>query len=250
VLDGPRTLNAQTPATWEQLHRAAENLPEGTRAVVLRGEGRAFSSGLDRSMFGTLADLGTRPGTEVDDRIAGYQAAFTCWRRPGVVSVAAVHGPAIGAGFQLALACDLRVAGASAGFRMAEPALGLVPDLAGTGPLVRAVGEASAVEICLSGRTVSATEAHRLGLVQAVVPDAELAQATDDLVRAVLESPAASVAATLDLLRGAGTRGPEQQLALERAAQVRLLRSRADEEAGPTAGPAEGHGPSGRSPGR
>jgi enoyl-CoA hydratase/carnithine racemase len=244
VLDGPRTLNAQTPQTWEQLAAAARSLPEGTRVVVLRGEGRAFSSGLDRSMFATLAGLGSRPGEEVEALIASYQRAFTCWRRPGVLSVASVAGPAVGAGFQLALACDLRVAAQGAAFRMAETSLGLVPDLAGTGALVRAVGEAAALEICLTGRTVSASEAHRLGLVQAVVPDDELVEATDDLVQAVLQAPVASAAATLDLLRGAGARPASEQQARERTAQAQLLRRAAARAADP---PAEGTGPGGRS---
>ena len=87
---------------------------------------------------------------------------------------------------------------------MAETSLGLVPDLAGTGPLVRAVGEQAALEVCLTGRTVRAEEALRLGLVRAVVPADELEQATDDLVGAVLASPEAAVRETLDLLRGAG----------------------------------------------
>lgn len=244
VLDGPRTLNAQTPDTWEQLASAARSLPEGTRVVVLRGEGRAFSSGLDRSMFATLAGLGSRPGAEVEALIASYQRAFTCWRRPGVLSVASVAGPAVGAGFQLALACDLRVAGQGAGFRMAETSLGIVPDLAGTGPLVRAVGEATALELCLTGRTVGATEAQRLGLVQAVVPDDELEQATDDLVEAVLQAPAIAASATLDLLRGAGGRPAAEQHARERTAQAQVLRRAA---AGHPDRPAEGTGPDGRS---
>lgn len=244
VLDGLRTLNAQTPDTWEQLAAAARSLPEGTRVVVLRGAGRAFSSGLDRSVLATLAGLGSRAGDEVEELIASYQRAFTCWRRPGVLSVASVAGPAIGAGFQLALACDLRVAGNGAGFRMAETSLGLVPDLAGTGALVRAVGEAAALEICLTGRTVSASEAHRLGLVQAVVPDDELAQATEDLVQAVLQAPASASAATLDLLRGAGGRPAPDQQARERTAQAQLLRRAA---AGGADRPTEGTGPGGRS---
>lgn len=249
VLDGPATLNAQDPDTWRALRRAADKLPAGTRAVVLRGAGRAFSSGLARSAWPLLEDLGSGPLAEVEARIAGFQEAFTCWRQPGVLSVAAVSGPAVGAGFQLALACDLRLADDTATFRMAETSLGLVPDLAGTRPLVRAVGEAAALEICLSGRTVAAQEARTLGLVRAVVPQAELAAATDDLVAAVLTSPASSAAATLDLLRGADGRDAAHQLVLERAAQARLLRGMvapgtgAGRQAATAAPVAEGPGP-------
>ncbi len=252
VLDGPRTLNSQTPDTWAALQTAAEDLPSDTRVVVLRGAGRAFSSGLDRSTMPVLAGMSALGDAEVQARIAGYQGAFTCWRRPGVLSVAAVGGPAVGAGFQLALACDLRVAADTATFRMAETSLGLVPDLAGTAPLVRAVGEAAAVEICLTGRTVSAQEALRRGLVVAVVPADELEQTTDDLVEAVLASPPASTAETLDLLRDAGARPTAEQLARERSAQSRLLRRGVSGGRGrPSAGRsgtdrAEGTGPGGR----
>lgn len=223
MLHGPRTLGLQTPDTWAALERAATGLPEGTRVVVVRGSGGAFSSGLDRSAVPLLAALGRRPAAEVAQQVRAYQAAFTCWRPPGVLTVAAVAGPAVGAGFQLALACDLRIAAADAGFRMAETSLGIVPDLAGTGPLVRAVGEQAALEICLTGRTVGAEEAVRLGLVRAVVPVEELQEAVDDLVAAVIASPEAAVRETLDLLRGAGDRSPGDQRRLERQAQARLL---------------------------
>lgn len=245
VLDGPRTLNAQTPATWTALNQAAAGLPDGTRVVVVRGSGRAFSSGLDRSVVPLLAELGARPTEQAQQQIAAYQEAFTCWRRPGVLSVAVVHGAAVGAGFQLALACDVRLASGSASFRMAETSLGLVPDLGGTGPLVRAVGEAAAVEICLTSRTVGAQEALRLGLVRAVVPADELAGTTDDLVQAVLAAPAAATAATLDLLRGAAGRPQGDQLHRERVAQTRLLAGLAAAAGGGPAGP-EGPSPGGR----
>ena len=146
---------------------------------------------------------------------------------PGVLTRGRGRGPAVGAGFQLALACDLRVAADDAVFRMAETGLGLVPDLAGTGPLVRAVGEQAALEICLTGRDVRADEALRLGLVRAVVPADELEQACDDLLGAVLAAPEPAVRETLDLLRGAGGRAPAEQQRLEREAQARLLTARA-----------------------
>ncbi|WP_380168188.1 enoyl-CoA hydratase/isomerase family protein [Jannaschia sp. R86511] len=242
VLDGPRTLNAQGPGTWAALAAAGRSLPPGTRVVVLRGAGRAFSSGLDRAAMPLLAELGARPAEEAAAQVAGYQEAFTCWRAAGVLSVAAVHGPAVGAGFQLALACDLRLVADTASFRMAETSLGLVPDLAGTAPLVRAVGEAAAIEICLTGRPVGAEEAVRLGLARARVPEAELEQATDDLVQAVLAAPAAATAATLDLLRGAAGRADVEQRQRERTAQVRLLR-------GLVGAPGAPDGPTGTPPG-
>src|SRR5439155_20836165 len=135
------------------------------RVVVVRGEGRAFSAGLDRSLFsaepgvdGGLGDLGRRTTAEAEDRIRGFQAGFRWLRQPGIVSVAAVQGHAIGAGAQLALACDLRIFAEDAQLRLPEVTLGLVPDLTGTSNLVDLVGYGRAMEMCLTGRAVGATE--------------------------------------------------------------------------------------------
>ena len=96
-----------------------------------------------------------------------------------------MHGYAIGAGFQLALAADLRVAALDAWFAMRETSLGLVPDLGGTGPLVHLVGYARALEICATGRRVSAPEAHASGSSASLAPAADLDEATCSLVQHV-----------------------------------------------------------------
>lgn len=202
-----------------------------TRVVVLRAEGASFSAGLDRAMFAGgvpgepgLAQLAGLPDAELDAAIAGFQEAFTWWRDERIVSIAAVQGHAVGAGFQLALACDLRVLGADAQLAMREPSLGLVPDLTGTHPLVELVGYSRALEICATGRWVGADEAARLGLATLVVPSDDLAAATSDLVAALLAAPADAVRATKGLLRAAGSRTFDEQRAAERAAQAVRLR--------------------------
>jgi enoyl-CoA hydratase/carnithine racemase len=141
------------------------------------------------------------------------------------VSIAAVQGHAVGAGFQLALACDLRLAADDARFSMREPALGLVPDLGGTGALVDAVGYGRALEICATARWVDAAEAARIGLVQAVVPAPDLPAAVDALAGAVLANPGPAVRATKALLRRAARHPREEQLAAERHAQGERLRA-------------------------
>jgi enoyl-CoA hydratase/carnithine racemase len=233
TLERPDVLNAQTPLTWEALAAVGEGLPDEVRAVVVRGSGRAFSAGLDRRLFTGDVDgmpgITTLPGLPDDDAdatIASFQAGFAWLRDPARVTVAAVHGHAIGAGFQLALACDVRIAADDAQFCMAEPALGLVPDLGGTYPLVRAVGYARAAEICLTGRRVGAAEALTIGLVQQVVAAGELDAATDALVDALTSAPAGAARETLGLLAGvADGRDPAAALAAERQAQMRRLRS-------------------------
>jgi enoyl-CoA hydratase/carnithine racemase len=231
LTDGARR-NAQTPAMWRALAQTGSELPGSVRVVVLRGEGPSFSAGLDRRAFtpegipGELSfpELASRPDDAVDAEIARYQAAFSWWRRNDLVTIAAVQGHAIGAGFQLALACDLRIAAEDAEFAMRETSLGLVPDLTGTHPLVSLVGYARALEICATGRAVRAAEAERIGLVNLVVPAADLASAAGDLAAALLDAPRDAVIETKALLRSAAELDFAAQCAAERAAQLRRLR--------------------------
>ena len=218
---------------WRDLTAIGRDLlaDDGVRVVVLRAEGASFSAGLDRAMFGPgtedepgLAGLAAYDDTALDATIAGFQEAFTWWRDPRVVSIAAVQGHAVGAGFQLALGCDLRVLADDAQLAMKEPSLGLVPDLAGTKPLVDAVGYSRALEICATGRWVDAAEALRLGLASVVVRREELDQAARDLAAALLASPAGAVRATKGLLLAAAGRTHAEQQAAERAAQAGRLR--------------------------
>jgi enoyl-CoA hydratase/carnithine racemase len=230
TLDRPDQLNAQTPDTWTALADIGQSLDDDVRVVVLRGEGRAFSAGLDRSLFdpdpattGGLGGIGRMDPDEAQERIRGFQAGFRWLRSPGIVSVAAVQGHAIGAGAQLALACDLRVFADDAQLRLPEVTLGLVPDLTGTGTLVELVGYSRALEICLTGRAVGAAEASAVGLANLVVPRTELDGAVADLVAALTAPPVGASRATAALVRSAVRNAPDVQDAAERAAQVRRL---------------------------
>ena len=233
VLDRPDVRNAQTPAMWRALAAIGAAIEPDVRVVVVRGEGPAFSSGLDRRQFTpdgipgelSFAEIAALPDADADATIAGFQAGFTWLRRPDFVSVAAVQGAAVGAGFQLALACDLRVIAQDAKFSIREPSLGLVPDLGGTKPLVDIVGYARALEICATTRWVEAPEAVDLGLATVCVPAAELDATVSDLIDALLAAPADAVRATKSLLLGAGDRSYDAQLAAERGAQVDRLRA-------------------------
>ncbi len=225
----PEVLNAQTPAMWAELEKISRELPGDVRVVIVRGEGRAFSAGLDLSVArgngdSSFADLVRLSPEKCAERIAEFQAAFIWLRRPSLVTIAAVHGHAIGAGLQLALGCDLRVLADDAQLSMAEVTLGLVPDLGGTKRLAELVGYARALEICVTGRRVSAVEADRIGLANAVVPGAELDAAVSDLVAAVLAADRSAVAEIKALLAGAGNRSYPEQDRAEREAQTRRLR--------------------------
>ncbi|MGW3416927.1 enoyl-CoA hydratase/isomerase family protein [Streptomyces phaeochromogenes] len=232
TLTNPAKRNAQSPALWRALAEAGQLLPGTVRVVVLRAEGKSFSAGLDRQAFTpegfdgepSFIDLARRSDAELDAAIAEYQEGFTWWRRSDIVSIAAVQGHAIGAGFQLALACDLRVVADDVQFAMRETSLGLVPDLTGTHPLVGLVGYARALEICATGRFVPAEEAQRTGLASIAVPVDQLDEAVRDLAGALLAAPRDALIETKALLQGAVDRTYEDQRVAERAAQGRRLR--------------------------
>jgi enoyl-CoA hydratase/carnithine racemase len=229
TLDRPETRNSQTPATWDALRVVGESIGADVRVVVVRGSGDTFSSGLDRRMLApgaapSLFDLLQLDDEELAARIGAWQDGFAWLRRPGILSVAAVRGAAVGAGFQLALACDLRVLSDDARLCMREPELGLVPDLTGTKPLVECVGYSRALEICATTRWVPAEEARDIGLATAVVPSEELDDAVADLVAALLGPVHAAVGETKALLQSAGRLDLADQRLAERQAQVRRFR--------------------------
>jgi enoyl-CoA hydratase/carnithine racemase len=231
TLDRPDVRNAQTPAMWLALGEIGRTLPDDVRVVIVTGQGETFSAGLDRAMLDpatagqeSVVGLLALSDEDASARIEEFQRGFTWLRDPRFVSVAVVQGHAIGAGFQLALACDLRVLADDAQLCMKESALGLVPDLTGTQPLVAAVGYARALEICATARYVSAAEAMAIGLANVVVPRAELEATVADLVAALTAAPAGAVRETKALLLGATDRPLDEQRRWEREAQVRRFR--------------------------
>jgi enoyl-CoA hydratase/carnithine racemase len=229
TLSRPEVLNAQTPAMWAELGNISRKLSGGVRVVIVRGAGRAFSAGLDLSVArsendSSLAQLARLSPEECAERIAGFQSAFTWLRQPSLVTIAAVQGHAIGAGFQLALNCDMRVLSDDAQFSMAEVTLGLVPDLGGTKRLTELVGPSRALEICLTGRRISADEAERIGLATAVVSTNQLDATAHDLAAATLAADPGAVAEIKALVSGATGRTYADQDRAEREAQTRRLR--------------------------
>jgi len=233
ILNRPDVRNAQTPATWRALAAVGAAIDPSVRVVILRGAGESFSAGLDRAMLSpegipgerTFGELAAESDSGFDAAIATYQKGFTWWRNPQFVSIAAVQGHAIGAGFQLALACDIRIVADDVVFNMKETALGLVPDLGGTKPLVDAVGYQRALEMCATGRNVGGTEAQAIGLALACVSRDELDDTVADLAAALLAPQHDAVIALKDLLTGAGDESYEDQCGRERIAQRGRFRS-------------------------
>ncbi len=237
-LTRPETRNAQGPKFWADLAAVGDSLDPAVRAIVLCADGPSFSAGMDRRMLtpegipgqGSMMEFATMPAEEFDALIATFQKAFSWWGRCPVVTVAAVNGHAVGAGFQLALGCDVIVVADDVRFSMKEPSLGLVPDLAGTLPLVAAVGYPRAMELVISGRWVEAEEAVRIGLALKSVPRDQLEDAAREVARSCAAALPGAVSATKALLRdaavapGTWAEAHDAQMAAERAAQVIRIR--------------------------
>jgi len=235
TLTNPAARNAQTPATWRRLAAIPGLLTDDIRAVVVAGEGPGFSAGLDRRMLtaegvpgeDSLLTLATRPDADLEGFIAQAQSAFTWWREVPQVTVALVQGHAIGAGFQLALACDLMIVADDAKLAMRETSLGLVPDLGGTQPLVDRVGYSRAFEICATGRFVDAEEAVRLGIATTQVPVTEWEAYLAQLLAPIVAALPGAVGALKGLLQGAASHpdqlGRERRAQLLRLAELRQL---------------------------
>lgn len=239
TLSRPEVRNAQTPAMWRALAEIGRQIPDDVRVVVVTGRGETFSAGLDRAMLDpttqeqeSVIGLLSLDDEQVSAAIEEFQQGFTFLRDPRFVSIAAVRGYAIGAGFQLALACDLRVVADDVQFSMKESVLGLVPDLTGTKPLVESVGYARALEICATSRMVGAREAVDIGLANYAVPVADLAVTVADLAAALAAPMRDVVSETKMLLQGAADRDLDEQRRLEREAQVRRFRALAHAFAG------------------
>ncbi len=172
-LDRPPA-NSLSPETIAALRRAwerAESEP-GVRALVIASaNARLFCAGADIKAFtGMNAEAGR-------DFVAGTHELLRAFERSSVVTIAAVNGLALGGGCELAMACDLRLAAASARFGQPEIKLGIIPGFGGTQRLPRLVGPAKALEMNLVGDPISAQDAAACGLVNRVVPDGELLDA-------------------------------------------------------------------------
>ena len=188
------------------------------RVVILTGAGKAFCSGQD------LGDLKEKyvPGYVPhlgDDLRKRYNPIVKRIREMEKPVIAAVNGVAAGAGLSFALACDIRIASEAASFIEVFINVGLIPDSGSTFMLPRLVGLAKAMELCLTGDKVSAAEAHRVGLVNTVVPADSLMEETHKVAGRLAGLPARGIALTKRLLNGSFDNDLLEQLEAEAFAQ-------------------------------
>jgi 2-(1,2-epoxy-1,2-dihydrophenyl)acetyl-CoA isomerase len=213
-LNRPSVLNAIDAGTAVALLETFDAIADrgDVRAIVLTGEGRAFCAGGDVSRFRT-----DDPEAAVDAIIAPLHDALRRLNKLPQPSIAAVHGAVAGAGFSLALACDLAIAGDTARFTLAYARIGVSPDGSSTFHLPRIVGLRKAKELALLADTIDAAEALRLGLVNAVVPAGDLEEEAMRLARRLAAGPTAAYGRIRALLTDSVDRDLDGQLEAERA---------------------------------
>lgn len=217
TFDRPERRNAFDPPQRARLRRLVEiaSADEAVRVVVLAGGPTVFSSGVD------LKALNMPGGSVNTGSVEMWQAINAC-AKP---LIAAVEGPAVGLGCELALACDMIVAGQGASFRLAELARGLVPGAGGTQRLVRAVGKFRAMRMVLSAQPISAEEAESWGLLSQRVAAGEALAVALSLAETIAALPPDAIAAAKRLLLTGPDMPLPDALAAERAVLLTLLDS-------------------------
>jgi len=186
TLNRPEVLNALNSQVLSELPEAVRDASEddNVRVLIITGSGRAFCAGGDHKFLATLAgaqDTGGR-GSVAEDIILGL-------RRMGKPVIAMVNGPAAGGGFDLALACDMRIGSENARFKVAFTKIGLVPDTGTEWMLPRIVGISKACRLIFTGDTVEAEEAYRIGILDELVPSDRLEEETMALARRLAQGP-------------------------------------------------------------
>ena len=231
TVNRPKVLNALNTPTWKDLRTAFEDARDdaNVRGVILTGAGnKAFIAGADISELAKItafeAEQSSRFGQEVLDLIENL----------GKPVIAAINGFALGGGCETAMACTIRVAVDSAKFGQPEVALGLVPGGGGTQRLPRLVGKGRALQLILSGEMISAQEAYRIGLVNEIVPAADLITRAEAILKRIAANAPIAVKFALEVVNKGIETSQSEGLLLE-ASYFGLCAATEDKNEGTTA---------------
>ena len=231
TINRPKVLNALNTPTWKDMRTAFEDARDdaSVRGVILTGAGnKAFIAGADIGELAHVAafeaEQSSRFGQEVLDVIENL----------GKPVVAAVNGFALGGGCETAMACTIRIAADSAKFGQPEVTLGLVPGGGGTQRLPRLVGKGRALQLILSGEAISAQEAYRIGLVNEVVPTAELIPRAEAILKKIASNAPIAIKLALEAANKGAETSQSEGLLLE-AAYFGLCAATEDKTEGTTA---------------
>ena len=221
-LDRPECLNAYSVVMRDELHAVlgAADVDPAVRVLVLRGRGPAFSTG------GDLREFGSAPSPFIARQVRWQRDVWGQLLRLRAITVAAVHGLAVGGGMEMALLCDLCLAADDTRFALPETGRGMMPGVGGTQTLPRRIGTGRALDLVLTGCWLDARAAAALGLVMDVVPRARLEAAALALARRLAHIPPAAALAARRCVRAAHDLPLDAGVALERRLALALERPR------------------------
>ena len=221
TLNRPASLNALTSEVAREFKAAVDEVrQQGARAVLITGAGRAFCAGGDLREMQRIAEREGKVEAFFDEPLRLLNECILLIRRTPLPFIAAVNGAASGGGCNLALACDLVIAGESARFNQAFIKIGLSPDCGGTFILPRLIGWKRATELMMTGDVVSAARALEMGMINAVVPDEDLLPGAMAMAARLAQAPTVAIGRVKELLEASATNDYGGQLELERKAQI------------------------------
>ena len=226
ILNRPEKRNA---IHWPLLKALGEALDQaektpGTRAILIRGEGQVFSSGIDLTSFAEIAEtFGENWRERMPSVTSAFQGVLNKVERSTLPTIALLRGFALGLGFELALACDFRIAARHTRLGLPETRLGLIPDVGGTTRSTRLVGPGRAKELILTGRVFTADDGERWGLVNRVVSEGELIAAGTAFAQEIEECAPLAVSHAKNVINQLVD--VERGLQLEALAQTHLIQT-------------------------
>ena len=233
TLARPEKRNAMNREMFAEVADATEQAGSDPEVfgVLLAGEGQSFCAGIDLGLLAEFGTLASMPGSQFRSFVKFAQRPYRELARLEKPTLAAVQGHALGAGFQLALACDLRVVATNAQMALLETRYGIIPDLGGMHALARIVGAGRAKEIVWTGRTVEADESDRIGLANRLADEEKLLHEAEGLLREVLAHSPVAVAQSKALIDHAAETPLELEFDREALAQTACVQSEDHREA-------------------
>jgi len=231
TVDRPKVLNALNTPTWTDLHSAFEDAKAdaSVHGVILTGAGdKAFIAGAD------ISELAHVDAYEAEESSRFGQSVLNLIENLGKPVIAAVNGFALGGGCETAMACTMRIAAEHAKFGQPEVKLGLLPGGGGTQRLPRLVGKGRALQLILTGETISAQEAYRIGLVNEVVPAASLIERAETILKQIAANAPIAVKFSLEAANKGLETSQSEGLALE-ASYFGICAATEDKKEGTTA---------------
>ena len=225
-MNRPDALNALSLQLGKDLAAAVQRaITDGARAAILTGSGRAFCSGGDLREMKAMGESEGNIEAFLDAPLKALHDVIRLIRETPIPFIAAVNGVCAGAGTNFALACDLVLAAEDASFNEAFVRIGLSPDCGGTFFLPRAIGEKLAAEMLMTGMTVSAQRAAEIGMINRVVPAAELINEAGKLAVTLAAGPTGSIGRIKRMLNASSSNDLTTQLSLEADCQIESGRS-------------------------